>query len=228
MSEKSTKAVTKRQPDQTAGVTTARSVLTSMAARYHTDSNKLLDTLKNTAFKGATNEQLMALCIVADQYKLNPFTKEIYAFPDSKTGGIVPVVGIDGWLRIINDHPQFDGMEFEQDNESCTCRIYRKDRTHPTEATEYMEECRRATKPWESHPRRMLRHKSAIQCARIAFGFSLKDPDEAERIVEAQAAEERPAIMPPRVITVEAEDAASDAPDAPAADKADDPVGKLL
>ncbi|MGC6598113.1 recombinase RecT, partial [Escherichia coli] len=50
------------------------------------------------------------------------WTKEIYAFPD-KQNGIVPVVGVDGWSRIINENQQFDGMDFEQDNESCTCRI---------------------------------------------------------------------------------------------------------
>ena len=29
--------------------------------------------------------------------------------PD-RNNGIVPVVGVDGWSRIINDNPQFDGM----------------------------------------------------------------------------------------------------------------------
>ncbi len=69
-----------------------------------------MNTLKNTAFKGGnvTDEQFTALLIVANQYGLNPWTKEIYAFPDK--GGIVPVVGVDGWARIINEHPQFDGM----------------------------------------------------------------------------------------------------------------------
>ncbi|RAP66751.1 recT family protein [Candidatus Erwinia dacicola] len=82
--------------------------------------------LKATAFSGeATDAQFTALLIVANQYGLNPFTKEIYAFPD-KQNGIVPVVGVDGWARIINGHDQFDGMEFEQDIESCTCKIYRK------------------------------------------------------------------------------------------------------
>ncbi|WP_414836262.1 recombinase RecT, partial [Escherichia coli] len=41
------------------------------------------------------------------------------------------------------------------------------------------------TGPWQSHPKRMLRHKAMIQCARLAFGFAgIYDKDEAERIVE--------------------------------------------
>lgn len=161
------------------------SLLAKMAARFSVEPGKMLSTLKSTAFKGdVSNEQMMALLIVADQYGLNPWTKEIYAFPD-RQNGIVPVIGVDGWSRIINNSQQFDGMEFEQDEESCTCSIYRKDRAHPTRVTEYMKECRRDVAPWKSHPRRMLRHKAMIQCARLAFGFvGVFDQDEAERIIE--------------------------------------------
>lgn len=152
---------------------------------------ELYNTLKATAFKGqVTDAQMTALLVVANQYSLNPWTKEIYAFPD-KSNGIVPIVGVDGWARIINSHPQFDGMDFEQDDESCTCIIYRKDRSRPIRITEYMAECKRGAGPWQSHPKRMLRHKAMIQCARIAFGFTgIYDEDEAQRINEAQ--QERP------------------------------------
>lgn len=169
------------------------SLLSKVAERYGVEPAKMMDTLKATAFKVkdsvATNEQMMALLIVADQYKLNPFTKEIYAFPDK--GGIVPVVGVDGWARIINEHPQFDGMSFDWDDASCTCTMHRKDRTHPVVVTEYMAECRRSTQPWQSHPKRMLRHKAMIQCARLAFGFAgIYEPDEAERIRDMGMADE--------------------------------------
>lgn len=149
------------------------------------ESDELVSVLKATAFKGQVSDaQMSALLIVASQYGLNPWTKEIYAFPD-QNNGIVPVVGVDGWSRIINTHPQFDGMDFEQTDESCTCTIYRKDRGHPVRVTEFLSECKRPVKPWQSHPKRMLRHKALIQCARLAFGYvGIFDQDEAERIVE--------------------------------------------
>lgn len=167
-------------------MSTALSTLTTnFAAQYGLGSNQqeLIETLKATAFKGqVTDAQMTALMLVAQQYKLNPWCREIYAFPDK--GGIVPVVGVDGWSRIMNDHPQFDGMEFDQDDEKCTCTIYRKDRTHAIKTTEYLSECKRETQPWKSHPKRMLRHKAMIQCARMAFGFGgIFDQDEAERII---------------------------------------------
>lgn len=155
------------------------------------DGSSLIETLKATAFRGQVSDaQMVALLVVANQYALNPWTKEIYAFPDSRNG-IIPVVGVDGWSRIINSSDNFDGMDFDQDDEKCTCIIYRKDRTHPIKVTEYMAECKRdGQTPWKSHPKRMLRHKAMIQCARIAFGYvGIYDPDEAERIAEASVPE---------------------------------------
>jgi hypothetical protein len=135
---------------------------------------------------------MMALLVVSDQYGLNPFTKEIYAFPDGK-GGIIPMIPVDGWVRIINERPELDAIEFI-DAEAAEgevlawieCSITRKDRSKPIRVREYMTECKRNTGPWQSHPRRMLRHKALIQAARVAFGFAgIYDPDEGERIREA-------------------------------------------
>lgn len=200
------------------------SLLSKMAMRYGVDPNKMLVTLKATAFKGdVSNEQMMALLIVADQFKLNPWTKEIYAFPD-RQNGIVPVVGVDGWSRIINEHPQFDGMEFADDEASCTCTIYRKDRAHPIRVTEYLAECKRDVGPWRSHPKRMLRHKSMIQCARLAFGFvGAYDPDEAERIVEKDITPLTPEA-PPAIATINAKVAKRQPKPEPVVDLAGDMV----
>lgn len=188
-----TKAVTTAVAQQPQRV----SLLAKMAARYHVEPEKMRDTLAATAFKGTrekpvTNEQMMALLIVADQYGLNPWLKEIHAFPD-KSGGIVPFVGVDGWLRIINEHPQFADMELEASDDDpevvpawFECRIFRKDRSRPTVIREYFAECKRDTDPWRQMPRRMLRHKAIIQCARVAFAYTgIHDPDEAERIAAA-------------------------------------------
>ena len=143
------------------------------------EGSDLIQTLKATAFKGeVTDAQMAALMVVANQYGLNPFTRELFAFPD-KQNGIVPVVGVDGWSRIINSHPQFDGIEFRHADESVTmpgakpapewieCNIYRKDRSRPVVVREYLDEVYRApfkgkygdvTGPWQTHTKRFLRH----------------------------------------------------------------------
>lgn len=161
------------------------SALAVMASKVNADPAKLHQTLKATVFKGATDEELLALVVVANTYGLNPLLKELYAFP-AKGGGIVPVVSIDGWVSMVNNHPQMDGMEFEEHTsddgklEAITCRIWRKDRNRPISVTEHLSECKRSTDPWRME-HRMLRHKALMQCARYAFGFSgITDEDEAD------------------------------------------------
>lgn len=222
-----------------------QSLVAKFASRYSIEADKLMPILKATAFKvkdgEATNEQMAALLVVADQYGLNPFTKEIFAFPD-KQNGIVPVVGVDGWSRIINDHPQFDGMDFRQAEEMTTLAdaqpcpawmevvIHRKDRSHPIVVREYLDEVYRPlgtykdgnkmkAGPWQTHTKRFLRHKTLIQGARIAFGFGgIYDEDEAQRIIDMGAAE----VVPQQAAAVEQPRAKSE-PKSPAQPAAQSP-----
>lgn len=172
------------------------SALAIMAGRLSVDPNKLLDTLKATCFKGASNEEMLALVAVSNRYGLDPLTKQIYAFPSK--GGITPVVSVDGWLHILNSQPQFDGIEFLFEDgpdgkpASVTAVVYRKDRTHATKVTEYFAECFRPTEPWRQFPRRMLRHKAVKEAVRVAFGISgITDEDEARDIAKNAAAFEK-------------------------------------
>jgi phage recombination protein Bet len=176
-----------------------KSVLLDMADRYGMEPAAFEATLRHTIIpKDCSREQFAAFLLVAKEYDLNPLLKEIYAFP-AKGGGIQPIVGVDGWSNLINSHPAFDGMDFEDRLDSggnllaIACRIYRKDRSHAAEATEYMAECKRNTEPWTKWPRRMLRHKAMIQAARYAFGFAgIIDPDEAERFAGEAARDVTP------------------------------------
>ena len=175
------------------------SVLGDLAEQLRCRPSELLKLLKSTVFRNCRrDEEFQMACMVAREYKLNPILKEIYAFPSQN--GVVPIVSVDGWNRIMNSHPQYDGIEFEyagdierdKDGEyvgghgslSCTARIHRKDRANPVSVTEFYEECWRDTDPWNGMPRRMLRWKALIQCARVAFGFAgIYDFDEGNDIL---------------------------------------------
>lgn len=165
-------------------------------AEFH---NTMMQTVMPSGDKQPSKAQFATFVSIANKFKLNPLAKEIYAFP-TKGGGIQPIVSIDGWLRIINSHPEFNGMVFEDHRENgeliaVTCKIYKKNCQHPVEVTEYMDECRGELKdrwgnptPWGRWPARMLRHKATIQAGRYAFGISgIIDPDEAERYKESGA-----------------------------------------
>lgn len=177
------------------------SLLVSLGERYDIDPREVHETLLATCFKSAkdiSKAQMIAICAVANQYKLNPFTREIYAFPD-KRGGFVPVLGVDGWSKIVNQADIMDGIDFTfcEDQVTipgtdktapvwCECVFWKKGTTHPIIIREYFLEVFRNTDNWKQMPIRMLRHKTFIQTVRYAIGFSgIYDADEARDITKS-------------------------------------------
>jgi hypothetical protein len=220
-----------------------------LAANLGVDREGLVNTLKKTVIPGnASNEDIYAFCLVAANYKLNPLTREIFAYP-KKGGGIQPVVSVDGWIKVVNNN-DIDGIEFADTLDAngnlyaITCHIYRKGSTRPISITELYSECKRNSEPWNQMPHRMLRHKALIQCARVAFGISgLVDEDEgrdiAEQVpppspsqninralqatvIEAKAAKPAPAPVPEPVAN---NSTFTDADDAAVLGDADEPQG---
>lgn len=157
--------------------------------------------LTQTAFsrlKFWTQTDLERLLLAAETLKLNPLNGDIYAvnsFEQSDkieievesegphdlknpTLPITLVLSIQGWMFMVNSHPQFHGISFQESETQenrlpnwMECTIYRKDRHLPIKIREYMDEVNSMMGAWITHPRRMLRHKCLIQCAKLAFGF---------------------------------------------------------
>jgi phage recombination protein Bet len=168
-------------------IPTKPSLINALAKQYDMDPGEFYRVIKATVMpREATQEQTAAFLMVAKEYGLSPMLKEIHAFANRKTGGIVPMISIDGWATMVNRQPQYDGVEFqyEQDERnriiSCTCTMWRKDRSHPTVVTEFLSECfKEGSEAWRTSPARMIRHRSYIQAARLTFGLSSAWDDES-------------------------------------------------
>lgn len=156
--------------------------------------------MKTVMPSGASYEELAAFCMTASAYKLNPLIKEIHAFR-AKSGGIQPMVGIDGWLKLVHANPDYDGMEHEyaEDKSWVECRIYSKSKSRPTIVREYMEENRVESSPvWKQRPLRMLRHRATIQAVRYFMGIGgLADREE---FMEFDQANSSPVNVQARVV----------------------------
>ena len=132
------------------------------------DRNLLLATVA----KGATEAEFQMFLEFCKSTGLNPFKKEIWFI---KTGaGVQMMTGINGFLTIANNHPQFDGMTVkidEQDGKlvSATCTVYRKDRKYPSEATVYYSEYAKNSPIWRTMPRMMLQKVAKSVALREAF-----------------------------------------------------------
>ena len=106
---------------------------------------------------------------------LDPLCEEI-SFIQYDDGHWQVLITIEGCSKLLNQHPQFNGLVFTQADtlidgvpEWIECSIYRKDRTVPTTVREYLTEVRGENEIWRKMPRRMLRHRALQQCVRLAI-----------------------------------------------------------
>ena len=128
------------------------------------------------------------------KYELDPLSDEIILLKNSD-GQYQTLITIDGWMKLINQDPQFAGITCKESTELeegiplwMECSIYRHDRILPITVKEYYAEIKTEHAFWKAMPRRMLRHRAIQQCARLAFNIhcadhaiSLKQNDQKER-----------------------------------------------
>lgn len=199
------------------------SVLQRFADKYGITKDAIFEALVSVVFRGGndnrqiTQDELCAFLHVCEHYDLNPFLKEIYPAL-SPTRGLLPVMGIDGWLKQMNKHPAFDGVEVQYSDETitvsknekgkiyntatgpkfCRVKIFRKDTSHPVTVEEYLQENFMPTREWVTRPSRMLRHKALIQGIRIAFGVcGVFDNEEVQSVIESETQEGPSPLLPP-------------------------------
>ena len=123
------------------------------------------------------------------KYRLDPLSDEIILFKNPE-GQYQTLITIDGWMRLINQDPQFAGMTCKESSELelgiplwMECSIYRHDRILPITVKEYSAEIKAEHPLWKTMPRRLLRHRSIQQCARLAFGIHIADqPSTVEKV----------------------------------------------
>uniref|UniRef100_UPI0040487279 recombinase RecT n=1 Tax=Polynucleobacter sp. TaxID=2029855 RepID=UPI0040487279 len=132
-------------------------------------------------YLGAPLYPQVQLLRLANKYQLDPLYDEIGLF-QNQDGNDQPFITIDGWSKLINQHPQYAGMSLRDSIEMIDkvptwmeCTIYRNDRILPIIIKEYYEEVRTDHPSWQQMPRRMLRHRVIQQCARLAFNISSSD-----------------------------------------------------
>ena len=198
----------------TTQLTVQRNALSALTEQLGmTDYEELYGILKNTIMPKASNEEMAAFALVCSSYKLNPLTREVYAFP-TKTGGIMPMIGIDGWLKIAHQHEDYAGMSWTEGVEAdgdrwCECTVFLKSTPdHPVTIREYLSECKQNTPVWAQRPKRMLRHRATIQAIRYALGISgVSDSDDYEeqglggsmQMREVKSKVEEPSFLKPLV-----------------------------
>lgn len=126
--------------------------------------------------KEVPHKTILNLLRTARRQSLDPLLEEILFIQYENQWQIS--ISIDGWIRLIHQHPCFSGLTFNESTGSendlpywMECTIHRSDKAIPTTVREYLCEVKNDTELWKSMPRRMLRHRALQQCARLSLGI---------------------------------------------------------
>lgn len=124
---------------------------------------------------------LIPILLTSQRLRLNPLLGQI-AWELNEKNYWEDFIPINGWITMIHRELSFQGITFNESNQTengipiwMECSIYRSDLIHPITVREYFIELKTEHPMWAKMPRRMLRHRTLQQCARLAFGIS--DPE---------------------------------------------------
>ena len=158
--------------------TTLESLVHETAKVLQINYQELSEWLENSS---APKEVQRRLLKVAKRLVLNPLLAQLdwEHYPEHGYEVFIP---IDGWITLIHRESKFQGMVFQQSTEMeygipiwMECSIYRSDLIQPITVREYFAELKTDHPIWQQMPRRMMRHKTLQQGARLAFGIYLPE-----------------------------------------------------
>ena len=129
-----------------------QSILQTSAAFLGVDPKHVYNVLRGIwgTTKGQpalTDAEIWRGLALISRYELDPFAREIYVTRD-KQGRLMIILGIDGWIRVLNRTDHYDGFEQELEEQdgrilSVTTSIYSTKRSHATSykafASEYVK-----------------------------------------------------------------------------------------
>jgi phage recombination protein Bet len=152
-----------------------------------------IETIKRTVASEANTDELKMFLHVAKSYGLDPFNKEIFFW--KVKGKPTIMTSRDGYLKIADRHPQYDGLvsdvvrkndsfkrksdviEHEYGTErgdivGAYALVYRKDRSYPVYVFAPFEEYRSDTKVWYQYPSAMILKVAESMALKRSFSVS--------------------------------------------------------
>lgn len=146
--------------------------MVAQVSRY--DDPIMVNVIKQTVCKGASDAQLSMFLEVCKRTGLDPFLKEIWFVAEKS----MIMAARDGYLRVANEHPMFDGIEtrVERDDRMCpvkaVCTVWRKDRTHPTICEAYYNEYKAGSPVWTKYPSAMISKVAEVLALKRSFAIN--------------------------------------------------------
>lgn len=171
-------------------------------------NEETLKSIKNMVAKNATDEEFIMFRELAVASQLNPFKREIW-FIKPERGSPQIMTGLNGFLKIANTHPAYDGMVKEEILDKngkligAKVSVYRKDRKYPSEGIALLSEYAKPSGQWPKMPHTMIFKVAMCKAIREAFEQECNGLYTEEEMPDQYAAKNVVAIQEPENLNIQ-------------------------
>lgn len=142
--------------------------------------------------------ELIGICGICLKYQINPLVDgELHIMVNNRNGAVTPILGVNGFHRIMSSDPRFRKLSFEYSQDYINLGMMRINgievpkwcpmwirgnlttvidgKEYTSSRTEFFSDCVKNSNGWQQSPARMLHHRCMAQLVRSVLGVPLSD-----------------------------------------------------
>ena len=197
--------------------------ITKLAHSLGMSEDDFVSCLNQKAGKLLNMGEMFGICGICSKYQINPLVDgELHIMVNNRNGAVTPILGVNGFHRIMSSDPRFRRLTFEYSQEYVNlgslkingmdipkvCPVWIRGclttvidgKEFTSTRTEFFSDCVKQSSGWQQSPARMLHHRCMAQLVRSVLGVPLSDEGAPITEPEYRQQQARPQQLQPQPI----------------------------
>lgn len=172
--------------------------ISKLAQSLGMTEDNFVSCLNQKAQKVLNIGELMGICGICSKYMINPLVDgELHIMVNQRSGTVTPILGVNGFHRIMSSDPRFRKLTFDYSQECINLGVVKVNgidvpkvcpvwirgnlttvidgKEYTSTRTEFFSDCVKQSNGWQQSPARMLHHRCMAQLVRSVLGVPLSD-----------------------------------------------------
>lgn len=172
--------------------------ISKLAQSMGMNEDDFVSCLNAKAQKLLNMGELIGICGICLKYQINPLVDgELHIMVNNRNGAVTPILGVNGFHRIMSSDPRFRKLTFEYSQDYINLGVIKVNgidvpkwcpmwirgnlttvidgKEYTSSRTEFFSDCVKNSNGWQQSPARMLHHRCMAQLVRSVLGVPLSD-----------------------------------------------------
>lgn len=172
--------------------------ISKLAQSMGMSEDDFVSCLNQKAQKMLNMGELVGICGICLKYQINPLVDgELHIMVNQRNGAVTPILGVNGFHRIMSSDPRFRKLTFEYSQDYINLGVIKVNgidvpkwcpvwirgnltteidgKEYTSSRTEFFADCVKQSNGWQQSPARMLHHRCMAQLVRSVLGVPLSD-----------------------------------------------------